>query len=293
MNSLIEIKSISLKTINQDYITTFNNLNLNINGVVLGDGLGSHFLAEKGAEICVKELKFLLENFKEPKINYEDLFEKVLKKLKKEADSISEIKKVKSKENILGTTLICVIEYPNKFVIAYVGNGSIWQIRGNFTHFSSQRYLPWSSINLLNPHTIDENGKEALYKYFSLNSTEENIRPTIIEVSKDNQMFGDIFIISTDGLFSPDQTPVAKDKEGGLWISGETKMSMLYETLQGFLKNCSTSKLGDELDGFCNKLIENKLIDDDTSFGVIITQQVINYHNLLNENNTDNDFFIN
>ena len=285
MKSIYEIKSVSNKIVNQDYISKFENINLGINGIIVADGLGSHYLAEKGAEICVNELKLLLENFDESQLNFDELFKTILSKLKEEASKIEDIQKLETKRNVLGTTLICIVEYNHKFVIAYVGNGSIWHIRGNFTHFPPQRYLPWSSINLLNPHTNDENGKEALYKLFSLESEDENVKPTIVEVSKDNDLFGDIFIVSTDGLFSNDKTPIAKDREGGIWISGETKMEILYSKIKSFLFNQSNITLEKEIEFFYEEIKDKKLLDDCTSIGIIITDQALNYNQNINENN--------
>lgn len=283
--SIHEIKSISNKIINQDYISKFENKNLGVSGILVADGLGSHYLAEKGSEICVQELKKSLENLDAFQPNFEELFKSVLHKLKEEAERIEEIQKLESKQNVLGTTLICIIEYADKFVIAYIGNGSIWHIRGNFTHFSPQRYLPWSSINLLNPHTNDEDGKEALYKLFSLESDEDDVFPTVIEVSKDNRLYGDIFIVSSDGLFSNDKAPIAKDKEGGIWISGETKMEILYSKIKSFLFNQEMTTLENEIEAFYTEIKEKKLLDDCTSIGVIVTKQALIYNQNINENN--------
>lgn len=286
MKSIQEIKSKSNKIVNQDYITKFKNKNLGISGIIVADGLGSHYLAEKGSEICVEELKLLLEKSDSFQFNFEELFKKVLSKLREISSKIDEIKNLESKRNVLGTTLICIVEYIDKFVIAYVGNGSIWHIRGNFTHFPPHRYLPWSSMNILNPHTNDEDGKEVLYKLFSLESDDNNVDPTVIEVSKDNRCYGDIFIISSDGLFSNDKAPIAKDKEGGIWISGETKMEILYSKIKSFLFNQSKTTLENEIDAFYSEIEEKNLLDDCTSIGIIVTEQALIYNQNINENNT-------
>lgn len=284
--SLIKIKSISPKIINQDYISIFKNERLLINGIIVADGLGSHYLAEKGSEYCVLKLKKILEEYDECTIDFNKIYTDILNSLKFEAETNESVGKLEDKSKVLGTTLICIVEFIDKFVISYVGNGSIWHVRGNFTHFSEQRYLPWSAINLLNPHTVEENGKEALYKYFSYESSEDNVIPTTFEISKDNKLYGDIFIVSTDGLDSIDHTPVAKDKEGGLWISGEPKMELLYKKLKSVLIKKSFDIIDIELESFCNEVKERKMMDDDISFGIIITEQVLNYHRQLNEDNS-------
>ena len=286
MASVISTKSISPKTSNEDFIARFKNENSGVTGIIVADGLGSHFLSSKGSEFCVTELKKLLENNNEFPLDFNEMFRTVSIALKLEANKNEAIMQLEDKSNVLGTTLICIVEYIDKFVVSYVGNGSIWHLRGNFTHFSEQRYLPWSSLNILNPHTIEENGKEALYKFFSYEASDEFVEPTTLEISKDNKLYGDIFIVSTDGLDSVDHTPVAKDKEGGIWISAEPKMDLLYKKLKSLLKGKSFDLVDITLESFCNEVIERKLIDDDISLGIIITEQVFKYHMQLNENNS-------
>lgn len=293
MNSKIEVKTISKKQINQDYCSTFFNKNLQVKGIIVADGLGSHYKSEIGSEICTNSLKKQLEEFDTTTPNFIEIFQNVLTELKEYGNNLNEISSFEDKSKVFGTTLICLVEYTDRVIFAYVGNGSIWHIRGNYSHFSEQRYLPWSSINLLNPHTNEENGKEALYKYFSFESTNEEIEPTVIEILKDNKFFGDIFIVSTDGLYSNDQISIAKDREGGLWIEGDLKMEKLYKKIKSSILNIDSENLeinvlSIQLESFLNEVKENKLLDDDLTLGVLITDQVYKYHDMKNENNPSN-----
>ena len=290
MNSYLTTKTISHKTINEDFIETFSNLNLKCKGFIVGDGIGSNYLPDEGSKFCVTKLKELLENCKSIKdFDFDLLYTSVYTGLKENFETEEVDAKVEDKKQAFGTTLICVIEFEDKFIMAYLGNGSIWHLRGNFTNFSEQRYLPWNAINILNPHTIEVGGKEVLYKFFALECTELQIKPSVIEIKKDNDIYGDLIIASTDGLYSTDHIPIAKDREGNIWISGEKKMEMLFSSLTNFtqIENFQFVDLEKNINTFLEEINSNKLIDDDTTFGLIISNQALKYQRLINENNSD------
>lgn len=271
MKSIMLTKSISPKTKNEDYIDTVINRKQNFKAIILGDGIGSHYKPDEGSEFCVKSLKNHLENcINFDDLNFKKLFHTVYNELKDNFKNLNDNNI--DKTQAYGTTLICVIEREDRYIISYLGNGSAWHIRGNFNSFSSQRYLPWNAINLLNPHTVEENGKEALYKYIALEATEKQISPSVIEINKDNELFGDILIISTDGLYSNDHNPIAKDREGNIWIAGEKKIEMLFNRLKNLkIENKFEEQiLNKSLNEYMKEITENKLIDDDTTFGIII-----------------------
>ena len=263
------IKTISPKLKNEDFIETIINEELNFKAIILGDGIGSHYKPDEGSKFCVKSLKKHLVNCKKPdELNFKELFKTVYFELKENFDNIED--DTIDKRQAYGTTLICAIELEDKYIVAYIGNGSIWHIRGDFHTFSPQRYLPWNAINLLNPHTVEENGKEALYKFIALESTENQILPSTIEINKDNEHFGDIIIISSDGLYSNDHNPIAKDKEGNIWIAGEKKIELLLNRLKKMINenNFESQKINESIDEYLKEIIDNKLIDDDTTFGI-------------------------
>ncbi|MBF6598320.1 MAG: protein phosphatase 2C domain-containing protein [Fermentimonas sp.] len=270
MISNLLIKSISPKLKNEDFIETVINVELNFKAIVLGDGIGSHYKPDEGSEFCVKSLKKHLENCKSLNgIDFKELFKKVHSELKENFSNIED--DTIDKTQAYGTTLICAIELEDKYIVAYLGNGSAWHIRGNFHTFSPQRYLPWNAINVLNPHTVEENGKEALYKFIALESTENQILPSVIEINKDNELFGDIIIISTDGLYSNDHNPIAKDREGNIWIAGERKMELLFNRLKNLINENKFEEqtINDSIDEYLKEINESKLVDDDTTFGII------------------------
>jgi PPM family protein phosphatase len=269
MTSNLLIKTISHKLQNEDYIETFINQEQNFKAIILGDGIGSHFKPDEGSAFCVKSLKKQLENCKNPyELNFKELFKTVYTELEKNFSNIED--STIDKTQAYGTTLICAIELKDKYIIAYLGNGSVWHIRGNFHTFSPQRYLPWNAINLLNPHTVEENGKEALYKFIALETTDNQISPSIIEINKDLELFGEIIIVSTDGLYSNDHIPIAKDREGNIWIAGERKMELLFSCIKNLIKENKFEEqtINESIDEYLNEIKQNNLIDDDTTFGI-------------------------
>lgn len=270
MLSNLLIKTISPKSKNEDFIEIVINEKLNIKGIILGDGIGSHYKPNEGSEFCVKSLKKHIENIKNlDEINFKEFYNSVYSELKMNFSNVE--KDIIDKTQAFGTTLICALELKDKYIVAYIGNGSIWHIRGNFHSFSPQRYLPWNAINLLNPHTVEENGKEALYKFFALEASQIQITPSVVEINKDNELFGDIIIISSDGLYSNDHNPIGKDREGNIWIAGEKKIELLFNQLKKLIKEKQFDKqlIDNCFDNYLKEISDSKLIDDDTTFGII------------------------
>lgn len=272
MFSKIFYKSFSSKTNNEDYCQIIENENFK--AIIIADGIGSHFQPNKGSKFCVETLKNKLQQSDYKAINPEllnDSFQYVYHSLK-ENPEFSNYED--DKKQAFGTTLLVGIELEEKYVFAYVGNGSIWYIRNGFQNFSPNFYFPWSAVQLLNPHTVEKDGKEALYKYFALELFDENqIIPSILEISKDKQR-GEIIILSTDGLYSIDQIKVGKDKNQNVWIEADKKMIMLMDRLKFIAKvdniNEKTNKLDKFFEDYCTELKEQKLIDDDITFGIFL-----------------------
>jgi serine/threonine protein phosphatase PrpC len=279
MSSLISCASLTHKKDkpNQDYCETFNNPSLNFKGVIVADGLGSHFKSELSSKFCVKRLKENLENIDHLVINYSELFLKIKKDLEIYAEN--NLTPEEKASTFLGTTLICALEFEDEYQIAYIGNGSIWQISGNFNHFSASRSLPWNSINLLNPHNIEEEGESKMFKYIS--TADVSSIPSVIKLSKNEDAYGDIIVIATDGIYSNDEAKIGKDNKGVIWEMGEETMIELYKSLNElFVKSPIEIKEDDlkfELEKYLNLIKEQDIMDDDTTLGLIISEKVIQY----------------
>ena len=255
--------------------------------VGVADGVGQSYKSEVASEIVCKalyeEIKECLEKNTSGEINEDTIIEK-FKLLPTRIQS--EIEKTIDNEqdnmNDFRTTLICALDMPEKIILGYVGNGAILHIRGNFNEFNTNHPThksPWSVSNLLNPHSIWENGKNVLYKYISHRSTETQSCPTVITISKDNYYFGDIIVLCTDGIHSADQTNIGEAEDGAIWIEASENLAILYKSLDAFLKkseiDINSHKLKKTLDGFLDKI----QIEDDSTIAVIITPQSIKYQN--------------
>src|SRR5262249_2604018 len=135
-----------------------------------------------------------------------------------------------------GTTVLCAFETPRSIMLAYLGNGAIFHIRGNFNTFPASQLLPWAAINYLNPHSLSQNGKNVLYKLLSPRGRDGEIIPTVLTLGKDQDVFGDIVLVCSDGIHSYDQTAIGTDDEGRLWISGDETVRLFFESLKLFFE---------------------------------------------------------
>lgn len=254
-----------------------------VESIAVADGVGSTKNAKGASSFCMQSLG---EYFSEhPTLNLsskwiEDLFKKIQSKW------------VKQKVEIGNTTLLTASiaePFRDKIHIGYVGNGAIFHIRGNFRELKNQNNLvfPWNAINYLNPHTLEnKDGKETLYKYISNNKdTEGKAMPSTIELFQDDN-FGDIIILMTDGIFSNDQIAFGNNSSG-VWQKVDEKLQKLFELIRDFLEGniFSAEILQKKLQTYLEELKNNKKIDDDASIGILITSQAIKYNQNLNQKN--------
>jgi len=298
MKTIISCASQTHKsTSNQDFCGIVINEVANFKGVIVADGIGSHLKSELSSKFCTK---LLIEKLKHvisfDNADFDAFYDSIKDELK--VYSKKELTEDELKNNPFGTTLICAIELENEYFFAYVGNGSIWHISGNFNHFGENRYLPWNVNNLLTPHTVEEDGKSALYKYISICDTVA-CKPSIIRVSKSEDFFGDIIIITTDGVFTNDEVKIGKDDNDVIWIMGEESMSILFKKLSTLFNNApqyiNEPDVQLMLNHYLSELKEKKIMHDDTTIGVIISPKVLQYQQITvdtlikktNETNTN------
>lgn len=282
--TLIYADSFSTKEKNEDACTFFNIPEKNANVIIVADGLGSMEHSYLASHFVVE---FFKEKFKNELPGNEmllyKLFDECNSALKKYAEQL-DVKeyKIYNKKNALGTTLIIGIEFEDKFLVAYVGNGAIWHIKANFNHFNKQIVLfPWNAINLLNPHSIQDKltNKEAIYNLFSLNDGNPPA-PTIFSISKDKKYVGDILMICTDGVFSNDQLLIGKSKKDSILMMLEKSMLYFFEILSVFVQNKEFSQESIQafIKNYLDGLKAQNLIDDDTTIGLIITDTALKYY---------------
>lgn len=260
------------------------------NSIIVADGLGSLSFAGVASQIVVQSINAeLLNNFEKSERNdFKQIFENAKRKL------INQATETGNDANHYGTTVIVALDKQEELEIAYAGNGAIWHIKGNFNEFPSTYLFPWNAVNLLNPHSIPQGGKEALYRLVSANSSFQEAEPSIINLRKDN-FFGDILMICTDGIFSNDQLNMGSNS-AGKWIKLEETMNLFFQKLKIYFEEV-TEPNRENLNEFVTNYLEaiKPIIDDDASIGILITPQVLQYQNnkrVENNNNLSNDVVI-
>lgn len=266
----------SNKQENQDCFSKISNPKLQIYGVVVADGIGSFSHAKDAARIVTSSVSYSINQLEDiNELNFEIIFSEAKNKLIEFARE----KGLVTEGKALGTTLIVAVHHPtpnrsyDTIKVAYVGNGAIWHLRGNFNHFNESQLLPWNALNYLNPHSIQEGGKEALYKLISVSDNMNEAIPSVLTFRADNH-FGDIIMICTDGIYSYDQIQIGKDSLGRTWISGEKSMSLFYSELNDYFKVGKTD-LENFLHNYLQKLNEMEELDDDATIAVFITDNAI------------------
>lgn len=270
--SIYATDTITDKKKNEDNCVSFSNIKANFNSIIVADGLGSYKNAAQGSHFVVNELKKELLNIDIlDSLDIQSLIKNIQNRLidfAKKEDNI--------KEPNYHTTIICVIETPIKFIIFYLGNGSIWHVRGNFKSIKKMMHIPWNAINYMNPHSIQEDGQERLQKYISTEINDDRINPTILEITKDDYV-GDIIIITTDGIHSEDHRKFGESKNV-VWFKAPEKIIKLFDYLYRINNEIVISdnkELQKLISDYLKELQQKRLLDDDTTIGILFTHQAL------------------
>jgi len=281
--SIIAGATISGKPKNEDAVAVFTNLQAGIQGAIVADGIGSMPYCHLASSFVVNDLKKRFESIEDFSVgilknNFTEClgaFESYADKIKQEAENFDP-------EKWMGTTVIACIETKEELIVAYVGNGAAWHIRGDFNHFNKVcTYFPWNAINILNPHTVQDaaTNSEAIYRLFFPAAKPEHVRPSIIRIEKEKTPPGDILMVCTDGIFSNDQAIVGK-ASGILWQKIDQTMDHFFQYLESFIKggDYQEQNLQQVLNEYLGFLSEKKLLDDDATIGIIFSSESIGFH---------------
>jgi serine/threonine protein phosphatase PrpC len=255
-------------------------------GIVVADGIGSFYQAEVAAQLVSQELAKRLDklpHYASPE-DYTLAFKQVELSLRQsEAAKNLVVPDTHPATDVLGTTLLCAKAEGNRLTVAYVGNGAILHLRGGFSEFPANVLLPWNALNYLNPHTIAHDGRNMLVRFMSPAGSEAQSQPTVLQLQQDITDTGDILILCTDGIHSNDQVPVGRDEEGNLWISGEQALKRLYQALSTYLRETEPTSDGlrQLLERYLEELEQAKMISDDCTVAVLITNQALKHFQRL------------
>ena len=283
----IAIASLANKPVNEDFCLKLTNENAGFNAVIIADGLGSNGYAANASQfVCNWMMNKLLQLDDVGSIDFLEFFPLLKHAL------IAHVEEFENENSLsleryqnFGTTLICAVETEEEFIFAYVGNGAILHIKGNFNEFSPARIIPWNTVNYLSPHTIEQNGREALYKLVSPTDNFDEITPTIIKINKEKN-YGDIIFICTDGIFSQDQVRVGKNTTGA-WMKVENCLIEFYNSLNSYFVKEPLNGFNDEdpnngpikLENYLQQFLKDGEWDDDATLGLIISKEAIEYQN--------------
>jgi hypothetical protein len=278
--TLLAAATRSAKPRNEDACAVVRNEPAGLNAIIVADGLGSHYGADQAAALAVAAVRqFLLaarpDNFPDP--------HELIQAAQQELAHYLEVHKTElpdrlHADNAFGTTLLCAIETDGQIHAAYTGNGALLHLRGNFNRFPPSQLVPWSVMNYLNPHSLMNGGRNVLYHIVS--PFISPARFTALSISKDEAVFGDILVASTDGLCSFDQAAMGQDVDRGhTWIQVEPRLLILLERLGEFLRggDYRDEALEQALDAYLDELVEKGLTDDDCTLAVLVTARALDY----------------
>lgn len=254
-----------------------------IHVVAIADGIGSSQYAKEGSSFVVETAVDLVSKSlagKNEVPDFQSIFSEIQSRLKEMIVARYPTELPTLPENSFGTTLIVGVDFPDKFVAAYVGNGAIYHMSGFFTEFPKSICIPWNVVNVLNPHTIPRDGRETLYKFFCYGARPCQYSPSVIQIGKEQRTPGDIFLITTDGIDSADQVIPVIDKQRNVYKPTNRLMDELYVYLKKFLKE--TELLSDEnlqtmLQHFLFEMKEDEMLDDDSTLGVFISTKAVEH----------------
>lgn len=222
------------RRINEDMVGSGSSQGLNY--IILADGLGGYPHGRDAAQVAVKTFKREVEKIIARKkiIKYNDIkpmYRKTSVKVKKLARNSQGWK----------TTIICVIERPDDFLVSYLGDGQVYLVRGDTE----------SAVPLMVGHRV----KGLLGGVLGPEITAE---PIIIQISKAFRS-GEIIVAGTDGIFNQEIY---------------TKKPNLLTDLISCLQNRFTMKEpNDILIRYLDQLHVHHLLDDNASLGVIMTRK--------------------
>ena len=269
----VYVSSRSCGAINEDSFESI--VSPNQCAIFIADGVGSSLNSNIAADLVVSQFKnsILLNHKKLVKDKGCPLIDKIWKVTEKKLIEYAKLQHAEynREESFLKTTLLAVIELPDYFVITYIGNGNIFHIRGDIWKFFNNDSYTWPFIisSLMSPDIDAESGN--LFGYLGPKGL--STRPHIIRINKNMQQ-GDIFILTTDGISSPESESQATYGNHGYLRNNDILLKFIFKYLPSFFKELSlkTEKPGIQLGEIVDKFIsETKFKNDDATFGLLIT----------------------
>jgi serine/threonine protein phosphatase PrpC len=184
-----------------------------------------------------------------------------------------------AKGAVLQTTLITLVESHNEYHLRYIGNGSTWLLRGDFWEFPAHIW-PWAMCDLLVGHAyLNEAGRDELYGVLSPFGISASARS--VRVSKDLER-GEIFLMMTDGISSPDHQKTGRDPSGKMWGEINPHLAAL---VQGHLPSLMKSLIAEDAarrpahaKAALDEFLEQQKFEDDATIALVVSARSIEYY---------------
>ena len=203
------------------------------NKILLCDGIGSFERSGEVADIAINQLQFAENNLE-------------LKSYINLAHA-----EILDKQIIGGTTMLSaiVMEDNSKLMLAYLGNGSIYHFSGDLFD-KPESYEDLNKvhryINYLLPH-VDKDG--ALLKHISNCSTEEELGPSLLELSLTG-LYGDVILMFTDGISSLEEDIIIADDQSRIWRNQSENVNSIIDHWDVWMKANYSDMDKEKLDKF-------------------------------------------
>jgi len=281
--SILAIASKAAKSTNEDACTLFAGDRVSL--VAIADGLGTsvdcHLAARLATDAIHAAALRLEQSGEQVRIDtVEDLWKSVGEAIPAFYAGHRDL--YDNAPSPLETTLLFVLDLPGYYVVSYLGNGSVWLIRGDYWQFLPRRW-PWCLTDVLIGHTsLSATGRDVLFG--TVGPTGLTSAPTTLALSKD-PTHGEILLITTDGISSRDHGRVGEDGNGKLWQEVDPHLKTILGThLLEFLGRASPSVSGHELlaQSLGNFLNETDF-DDDATLAMLVSSPVLRYFRQHNE----------
>jgi serine/threonine protein phosphatase PrpC len=248
--------------------------------LAIADGLGSSLDAHIASTLAVKNFLAGVEDLDQQAHRIDpdtvrQLWERMVRALAHRATHNTA--RYRNQPHALQTTCTTVIELPDSYLISYLGNGSLFHMRGDFWSFWERRW-PWCVTDLMLGHSfLNETGKDTLYGILSPSGLTADIR--FLQLWKDTT-YGDLLVLCSDGISSSDHLRVGRDANDKLWLEVNPHLDAL---LNQFLKPYF-AQLGQSddtaavLDQALHTFLAAPTFDDDATVGILVSSHAKNYY---------------
>lgn len=274
----LAVESKAFKDPNQDAGQVYRGMHYS--ALAIADGLGSSFDASIAATLAVKNFLAGVEDLDHQASNINpgavrQLWDRVARAL--EHRYATHPARYRDQPHALQTTLTTVIECADSYLISYLGNGSILHVRGDFWSFWERRW-PWCVTDLMLGHSfLSDTGKDTLYGIVAPTGLTAEIR--FLQVWKDTS-YGDLVVLCSDGVSSPDHLRVGHDANDKLWLEVNPHVDAL---LTRFLKPyfAQLGQQGNTSAALAHTLqtfLHAQTFDDDATVGIIVSAHARDYY---------------